>query len=53
MWENLKLIKVHGFFVKNNSRDNIRILTNEGCLYCKSGDNLFVWADKILKVWES
>jgi hypothetical protein len=38
--------------MKNNGRESVRILTDDGCAYCKSGDNLFIWADSIKKVWE-
>ena len=39
--------------MKNAGKDSVRIQTNDGCAFCKSGESIFVWADKIVRVWES
>lgn len=28
------------------------MLTDDGCAYCKGNENLFVWADKIDRIWD-
>lgn len=48
-----KNIIIDGYFIKNNSKDNIRIQTDDGCCYCRNGDGLFVWAKEIKRVWEA
>jgi len=45
--KNSKIEYVHGFFARNTSRDYIRIQTNDGSVYCKQGDCLFIWADSV------
>ena len=52
-WNNSKQIKVHGFFVKNLGKEIVRIQTNDGCAFCKGGESIFIWADEIVKIWES
>jgi hypothetical protein len=49
---NIKTKKIHGFFVKNSSKDNLRIFTDDGCTYCKANESLFIWANSIQKVWQ-
>jgi hypothetical protein len=36
-WKNQKVVKVHGYYVKNMGRDSIRLQTEDGCVFCKSG----------------
>lgn len=52
-WENQKKVQVHGFYVKNNGKESIRMQTDDGCIYCKAGECVFVWADEIVRVWEA
>lgn len=52
MWKNQKQVKVHGYYVKNSGREGVRIFTDDGCAYCKGNENLFVWANKIDRIWD-
>ena len=50
-WENKKTETVHGFFVRNTKRENIRIMTDDGCYSCKGNDSCWVWSNEIVRVF--
>lgn len=50
--ENEKKVTTKGFFVRNIGKESVRIQTTEGCSYCRYGDCQFVWAERIIKIFE-
>lgn len=51
VWENKKVMHVKGYFVTNNSKQTIRLQTNDGSVYIRSLEGGWVWADEILRIW--
>ena len=51
-WETQQIEHVCGFYVYNDSRNLLRVQTDDGTQLVKISDHTWVWAKEILKVWE-
>ena len=45
MWDHRRVMMVKGFFVSNNSKQTIRLQTNDGSVFIRSLEGGWVWAD--------
>jgi hypothetical protein len=47
----MKTVVVRGFFVSNNTKNSIRLQTDDGSYIVRSLDSAWVWSAQIMKIW--
>jgi hypothetical protein len=50
-WDDSKTVKVRGYFVTNNTKQTIRLQTEDGSYFVRNHENAWIWSAQITKVW--
>jgi hypothetical protein len=46
-----KIEIVRGYFVSNNTKNSIRLQTDDGSYFVRSLDSAWIWSSQIMKIW--